>query len=355
MRTSFWKDELSSRHRVVRGYWTREYPLAFAMDRFGWKNITLDQAKAMLRFANEYAQPKLKPSANAFDRRMLAYAFYEFGQSVTEEVRKSLGLELRVKGPDYIERSDFGLYNLSSGNGREVFLDWFLRNSCLAKVLSAEQRFEIFCNLADSLSETSHSKIQFDVSYKEWKESTSKIVHERIAAMKESASSNFDFSNADIEGVLPLFSNDKELSAFTNLYQEQQTQRLLASLDAIESHVVAIDNGMESLSKLGSFRENKDQWKAEVRADRPGKHASIFPFATFDITVTDIGGGVIAKEVAKSSPILLFLLAIPILIISAIIQANFQPTGAFGDIVVFSGGIASAYILFCIVLCAIRG
>jgi hypothetical protein len=100
---------------------------------------------------------------------------------------------------------------------------------------------------------------------------------------------------------------------------------------------------MEQLSKSGFMRDNRYRHDAKIEIGNMVKY-------DFSIDVTDIGAGVVAKEEAKYTHIWLFLLALPVLIISAIIQANFHPTGTFGNIVIYAGGIAAAYILIFFVI-----
>ena len=154
---------------------------------------------------------------------------------------------------------------------------------------------------------------------------------------------------------MPLFGNKAEIDAYKALYTQQMKTAFLTQLDAIASEVDILDGGMNRLSQSGMMRENNYVLDSKIIIKMPRKNWGNIVEYAFKIKVEDIGGGVKALEHAKYSPFYLFLIAIPIVIISAIIQANFNPSGTLGDIVVFSGGIASAYVLLCIIIGACKG
>ena len=237
----------------------------------------------------------------------------------------------------------------------EALAEFALQHSNLHSVIPSEVRFAMFTALISENHYRSYcGTFEKTITYSEWKTSVGAEVHKIIDGMRVRSETLFSADLEDYSSIMPLFGSQAEIDAYKALYTQQMKAQFLAQVDAIAAEVSILDGGMDRLSKSGMMRENRYNLDSKITIKMPYKSWGNIVEYTFKIRVEDIGGGVKAIEHAKFTPFYLFLLAVPIVIISAVIQANFKPGGTFGDIVMFSGGIASAYILLCIFICVIK-
>ncbi len=223
-------------------------------------------------------------------------------------------------------------------------VEFALQHSDLAEVFSADERFSMFSDfITSSRSYQCHGSFKRSVKLKEWKNGVGDEFKRTLASIREKAGAICSTGIDDCSAILPFFAGRAEFEAFKVMYEKSTQQRLLMMIDALAADIAVLDGSMEQLSKSGFMRDNRYRHDAKIEIGNMVKY-------DFSIDVTDIGAGVVAKEEAKYTHIWLFLLALPVLIISAIIQANFHPTGTFGNIVIYAGGIAAAYILIFFVI-----
>lgn len=233
-------------------------------------------------------------------------------------------------------------------------VEFALQHSRLAEVFSADERFSMFSDFITRRQKYYHGSFKRSVKLKEWKNGVGDEFKRMLASIREKTEEICSTGIDDCSAILPFFAGRAEFDAFKVMYEKSTLLSLRTEIDALAADISVLDGSMEQLSKSGFMRDNRFHHVAKIEIGNMVKY-------DFSIEVTDIGAGVKALEAgvkaleeAKFTPFWLFLLAIPVLIVSAIIQANFHPTGTFGDIVIYSGGIAAAYILIVFFICAAK-
>ena len=222
-------------------------------------------------------------------------------------------------------------------------VEFALQHSSLAEVFSADERFAMFSDfIIRNRTCQCWGSFKRSVKLTEWENGVGDEFNRTLASIREKADAISSTGIEDYSAILPFFVGQAEFDAFRAMYEKSVQHRFCAMIDALAANVAVLGGNMEQLSKSGFMRDNRYHHDAKIEIGNLVKYE-------FSITVTDIGAGAAvgtaAKEGVKFARGWLFLIAVPVMIVSAIIQVGFNPTGTFGDIVIFALAIASAYIL----------